>query len=56
MLAASWFEQQAGMVFIVIIFLMVMAKKYLANHQDVKDAAKKAVANKAIGLIGRMFK
>jgi hypothetical protein len=41
---------------IVIAFYSWVAKKFVANNPDVKNAAKKAAAKKAIGLIGKLLK
>jgi hypothetical protein len=40
----------------VVVFYVWLAKKYAAANPDVKDAAKKAVAAKAIGVIGRLLR
>jgi hypothetical protein len=49
-------QHPMGTVFIVICAYIWMAKRYMTNNPNVKDAAKAAVANKAISVIGRFFR
>jgi hypothetical protein len=60
MLFANWFADQIGKGFgYTVIFLAVVimcARKFGEANPEVKDAAKKAAASKAIQLIGRFFK
>jgi hypothetical protein len=52
----DWVTRSFGMMIVVIVFYVWLARKYLGNNPDVKGAAKKAVAGKVIGIIGRLFK
>jgi hypothetical protein len=60
MLFATSFSEGTGQLFcLMAIFLAVVimcAKKFANDNPEVKDAAKKAAAGKAIQLIGRLFK
>jgi hypothetical protein len=60
MLFANGFSDAMGTGFgYTVVFLAVVvicAKKFANANPEVKDAAKKAAASKAIQLIGRLFK
>ena len=45
-----------GYTVLFLAVLMMCAKKFAKDNPEVKDAAKKAAASKAIQLIGRLFK
>jgi hypothetical protein len=59
-LFANGFTDGTGQLFcLMAIFLavvMMCAKKFAKDNPEVKDAAKKAAATKAIQVIGRLFK
>jgi hypothetical protein len=59
-LFANWFYDQTGQLLgYMVVFLAVVhmcAKKFANDNPEVKDAAKKAAATKAIQVIGRLFK
>ncbi|HUY88406.1 MAG TPA: hypothetical protein VMV10_06710 [Pirellulales bacterium] len=60
MLLASWlYDQFQNGLFMMILFVAVaaqLAKKFGNANPEVKDAAKKLAAAKAIGLLTRFFK
>jgi hypothetical protein len=60
MLLASWFVETVGQGFgtfgAVLCVLILCAKKFANGNPEVKDAAKKAAAAKAIQMIARLFK
>jgi hypothetical protein len=60
MLLANAFEQAVGTGFgwmiVFVAVVIICAKKFANANPEVKDAAKKAAAAKAIQLIGRLFK
>lgn len=43
-------------LFISAMCVMYFAQKYLTDNPEVKSAAKKAAASKAIGMIGKWLK
>ncbi len=43
-------------IFVCMMWLMYFGRKYLTDNPDVKSAAKKAAASKAIGIIGKWLK
>jgi hypothetical protein len=45
-----------GWMVFFIAMAMILSKKFFNANPDVKDAAKKAAAAKAIQIIGRFFK
>ena len=45
-----------GYTVLFLAVLMICAKKFANDNPEVKDAAKKAAATKAIQLLGRLFK
>jgi hypothetical protein len=45
-----------GYTVLFLVVLMMCAKKLANDNPEVKDAAKKAAAAKAIQLLGRLFK
>jgi len=45
-----------GYTVLFLVVLIMGAKKIAKDNQEVKDAAKKAAAEKAIEVIGRLFK
>jgi hypothetical protein len=60
MLLASWLGDQFGngivMMIIFVAIAIQLGKKFGNANPEVKEAAKKAAAAKAIQLIGRLFK
>ncbi len=60
MLLANWFADQigtgAGWLMLFIGVVLYYAKKFGNANPEVKEAAKKAAASKAISLIGRLLK
>ena len=45
-----------GYTIVFLAVVVIYAKKFAKDNPEVKDAAKKAAASKAIQLIGRFFK
>jgi hypothetical protein len=60
MLLASWLGDQFGngivMMIIFVAIAIQLGKKFGNANPEVKDAAKKLAAAKAIGLLTRFFK
>jgi hypothetical protein len=60
MLLASWLGDQFGngivMMIIFVAIAIQLGKKFGNSNPEVKDAAKKLAAAKAIGLLTRLFK
>ena len=54
--SSDWVTEGLVWVFFGFGFYCYLAKKYLAAHPDVKDAAKKAAAQKAKNIILNLFK
>jgi hypothetical protein len=59
-LFGNWFADQIGHGFMMMILfvavVITLAKKFANANSEVKDAARKAAASKAIQLISRFFK
>jgi len=53
---SEWLGGKLAILILGIGIWMWVLRKFAEKNPDVKDAAKKAVANKAISLIGRLFK
>ena len=60
MLFANAFSDALGTGFgfmaVLLAVVIICAKKFANANPEVKDAAKKAAASKAIQVIGRLFK
>ena len=52
----DWMSQQIGTLVLAGAVLFAIVRKFMDHNPGVKDVAKKAVADKAIGIIVRLLK